>query len=364
MERDRLTRAAAAYEALLAVDPTHYWGANNLMFTYQRLGRYDRAAPLAVQLARERPNDARLQTLAAVALTAWRGDLEAAAGFVRRARELRDAGAPILAEARAWVDLFDAHVAWVGGDIETARAIVDHIAARLASMNDGLDVYALRVGHMYLGLGRCRDARKAFERIRSAYRHETLAMASLDCDDVQGFERHLLEDVGAGEQQPSYTRVMFGARTRRLADAATWIDDFERRFANPVTPIVGRGELAAARKEWATALRYFEEAWEVLRFRGEDRSPRVAVQMANAYAAQGRTDRALEVLELTVAMRARVYDASPPGAMAWIRAQIALARLHRTIGREADAVAREDLVRMLLRDADRDLSLVQQLEAR
>jgi hypothetical protein len=97
---------------------------------------------------------------------------------------------------------------------------------------------------------------------------------------------------------------------------------------------------------------HLEEAWRVLRLRGEERGPRVAELLAEACLRTGRIDRALDVLEATVPMKARMYDASPPGGMAWIRAQRALARLYRSLGRESDARAREAEIRPLLSLAD------------
>ena len=90
--RMRLEHAAAAYEALLVLEPDHYWAINNLMMIYRRIDRSDLAASLSRRFAWSRPNDARIQTLAAAALTALEGDLESASVFVRRARQVVAAG--------------------------------------------------------------------------------------------------------------------------------------------------------------------------------------------------------------------------------------------------------------------------------
>jgi len=357
--RERLAAAAAAYEALLKLEPNHYWATNNLMFMHERLGRVDLAAPLAVKHAGGRPNDVLAQVLAARALTAWRGDPEGARPFVERARELVGAGVPLQAPFGGWLDLFDAHVAWANGDAPRARHLVDHQAARLPELSgDLLNSYSHQVGAMYLALGRCRDARAAIERMSGDQRHEALALAALHCDDRQAFVSHMLADVRP-DDLPSYQRVMWGPRTGRVADAAGWIRDFRRRFSNPLTIEVAEGELAAARRDWTTAAHHLEAAWSALRLRGQERTPMIAERLADVQIQAGRPARALEVLEATVPLRAKMYEVSGlPGGMAWIRAQVTLARMYRTLGRSADAASREAEIRSLLTEADPDLPLM------
>ncbi|MGQ0735845.1 MAG: hypothetical protein ACT4QD_19600 [Acidobacteriota bacterium] len=357
--------AVTAYEALLQLNPNHYWAANNLILAYEMLGRFDRAVPLAVKHGTTRPNDVRSQLPAARALVAWRGDLDAATPFVDRAAALVATGVPLGAPWRSWIDLVGAHAAWVRGDVGRARQITDAIAARLPNMTgDDLEQYALRVGSMYLGLGRCRDARAAFERMGLEYRHEAIGLGAMQCDDPAAFVSHMLRDVRP-DDAPSYQRVMWGPRTGRLADAQRWIEDFRRRYGNVTTTTVAEGELAAARGDWTTAAQHLERAWTRLRFSGQERTCLVAAQLASVYAQSGGPDRALEILEATIPMRAQVYEfLGASGGMAWIRAQAALATLYRAQGREADAEAREAAIRPLLALADTDLPLARALQAR
>lgn len=361
----RLAEAAAAYEALLRVDPYHYWASNNLMYAYERLGRFDLAVPLAVARGRERPNDVRTQVMAAVALTAWQGEPEAARPFIERARGLVDSGVPLEPQALAWVTLFDVHVAWVRGDAARARQLLDAQAARLSSMaGDELEHFAGRVGKMYLGLGRCRDARAALERVGIEFRHEYLAFAALQCDDQQAFVEHMLADERT-DQAPSYGRIMWGARTRRFADVERWQDDFRRRFANRLTLIVGEGELAAERGDWTHAIERFELAWTTVRGRGQDRTPMIAERLAEGYLRTGRPARALEVLEATIPLRTKMCELiGLPGPLAWIRAQVTLARLYRELGRPDEAARRLSEIRPLLAEADPDLPLLRDLDSR
>jgi tetratricopeptide (TPR) repeat protein len=358
----RLEQSAAAYEALLRLEPHHYWATNNLMYTYERLGRVDDATPLAVALGSERPNDLRTQVIAARALTAWLGDLRAAAPFVSRAQRLVQTGIPVDAQARGWLGLFEAHRVWNAGNAVAARREIDRIAATLPDLTGAdLEAYSHRVGNMYLALGRCDDAYQAFERMGDEYRHEALALGAYQCDDHKTFVTQMLADVRA-DDAPSYVRVALGPRTGRLADAESWITDFRQRFANRLTLVVAEGELAAARGDWATAARQFEIAWTDLRLRGQERTPMVAERLADAHLRLGRPARALEVLEATVPLRAKMYELTGlPGGLAWIRAQVALARLYRTVGRPNDAARVEATIRPLLSEADPDLPLLQEL---
>ncbi|HUE88324.1 MAG TPA: hypothetical protein VMO26_19790 [Vicinamibacterales bacterium] len=364
--RELIEQSAIAYEALLQLDPNHYWAANNLTNQYELLGRFDEAVPLAVKRGSDRPNDVRSQLAAARALVAWKGDLDAATPFVERAATLVGAGVPLVAQWRSWIDLYDAHVAWVRGDIPRTHAIVNALAARLPQMSgDELEQYAHRVGNMYLALGRCRDARAAYERMGVEYRHEAVAFSAMQCDDPSAFESHLFQDVRSNDA-PSYQRVMWGPRTGRLADAHAWIEDFRRRFGNNLTTLaVADGEMAVARGDWATAAAHLEQAWARLRLSGQERTCLVAERIADVYLQSGRSDRALEVLEATVPMRPLVYEfLGASGGMSWIRAQAALARLYRALGREDQAAEREAAIRPLLALADPDLPLARALNAR
>jgi tetratricopeptide (TPR) repeat protein len=361
--QERLAEAAPAYEALLQLDPNHYWANNNLVQEYELLGRFDAAAPLAVRRGVERPNDVRSQLNAARALIAWKGDVAAARPFIEQVTALAQAGLPVPAQQRAWVDLFEAHAAWTDGDITKAHEIMNGVAARLPKMSgDELEHYAYRVGHMYLALGRCRDARAAYERLGIEQRHEALGMMSMQCDHQPDFVAHMLRDARPNDA-PSYQRVMLGPRTGRLADAEKWIADFRARFGNSLTLSVADGELAAARGDWATAAAHLERAWARLRSSGQERACLVAERLADVYLQMGRADRAVEVLEATIPMRARMFEfVGLSGHMAWIRAQASLARLYRSIGRDADAAAREAAIRPLLALSDPDLPLRQALD--
>lgn len=298
-------------------------------------------------------------------LVVWRGDLDAATPFVERAAALMRAGVPLIAQGRSWIDLYDAHVAWVRGDITRTHAIVNALAARLPQMTgDELELYAHRVGQMYLALGRCRDARAAFERMGVEYRHEAIGLSALQCDDQSLFVSHILRDVRPNDA-PSYRRAMWGPRTGRLADAHGWIEDFRRRFGDRfLTLAVADGEMAVARGDWATAAAHLEQAWAWLRLSAQERTSLVAERLAEVYLRSGRSDRALEVLEATVPMQPLVYElVGRSGGMAWIRAQAALARLYRSLGRDDQAAEREAAIRPLLALADPDLPLARALGA-
>jgi tetratricopeptide (TPR) repeat protein len=357
-----LADAVAAYEAVLQLDPNHFWSAFNLVQEYESLARFDRAVPLAVKLGGERPNDVRSQLSAARALVAWKGDVTAARPFIEQVTALAQAGLPVPAQQRSWMDLFEAHAAWTDGDIVRAHEITNTVAARLPQMTgDELEQYAYRVGQMYQGLGRCRDARVAFERLDIEYRHEAIASSALQCDDQAAFVAHMLRDVRPNDQ-PSYRRVMWGPRTGRIAEARQWIADFRFRYGNATTLAVAEGELAAARRDWPTAAAHLERAWARLRWSGDERACLVAERLSHVYLQSARADRAVEVLEATVAMRTRMFDfVGHSGHMAWIRAQAALARLYRTVGRHDAAAEREAAIRPLLTMADPDLPLAREL---
>jgi tetratricopeptide (TPR) repeat protein len=362
---DRFAQAAAAFEALLQIEPGHYWGALNLLNHYGVLQRQDDAVPLAVELATSRPNDVSMQVVAARALVSWKASVGPAAEYVERAQALVHAGAAARPPEVSWIELFAAHRAWVEGDVERARQITDRVAATLSGRPMALlQESARRVGGLYVTLGRCHDARSAYERTHPNMRHEALAMLAWECGDPSGFVAHMRADARA-TSDPSYWRIMWGARSGDVREAQQWVDDFRRQRSNRIVLAVADGELAFARGAWTEAIEHLEEAWHYLKNTGQERTCRVAERLAGAHRMLGRTDRALEVLEATVAMRPRLYDTDGVhGGMPWIRAQLALADLYRALGRHRDAETVEDTVRPLLRVADPDLPLLAALNRR
>jgi tetratricopeptide (TPR) repeat protein len=358
----RFAEATTAFEALRQIEPHHYWGSLNLQGLYRTLQRFDAAASLAVEMVAVRPNDFRTRVRAAHALLS-RGDVEAAAPHMARADELARVGSvTMFPQERSWIDLFDAHRAWLAGDLEGARQVVDRVAAALDSQPPSACAeYAHRVGGFYLSLGRCRDARAALAHARPDFRHEALAAQAMSCDDQDAFRVHLVADARESSD-PSFWRVMYGARTGDLRQARQWVESFRRLHQNRITLAVADGELAAAAGDWKGAVRHFERAWDYLRYLGQERTCIVAVTLADAYRRTGRPDLALAILEATTPMRPRVFDVQGlHGGMTWIRAQAALADFYRELGRVSDAARIEDSIGPLLRLADPDLPLLERL---
>jgi tetratricopeptide (TPR) repeat protein len=350
-------KQAKAYEAVLRDVPDHYFAATNLLQAYTRLGRTNLVVQLALKLAGDRPNDVQPQSIAARTLTSWSGDLDGASLFIARVASLKDAGLPVGFGWRAWTELFEAHRAWVRGDLPGVRTLVDRVAATLTAERDD---YALLVGSIYLGLGRCGAAREAYASTRPDFRHEALAVQALQCDDPASFASHLLSDTAAGGFD-SADRVMWGPLMRRPV-AQQWIDEYRRGPGNRFVLDVADGNAAAIRGDWTTAAAYFEKPWALQALRGQDITFQLAEHLAEAHIRAGQSARALEVLEATTPLRARAFDlVGGAGWMPWIRAQAVLARLYRQLGRIADAAAREAEIRSLLTEADPDLPLLRRL---
>jgi tetratricopeptide (TPR) repeat protein len=348
---------AKAYEAVLRYAPDHYFAASNLLQAYTRLGRANRVVQLALRLAADRPNDVHPQLVAARTLTSWSGDLEGAGLFLARVASLKESGLPVGFGWRAWSELFEAHRAWVRGDVAGARALVDRVAPTVTEERDD---YGLVVGGIYLGLGRCRAARQAYAVTRPDFRHEALALQALQCDDPASFAFHLLADTAVGGVA-SAERVMWGPLIRRPV-AQQWIEEYRRGPGNRFVLDVADGNAAAIRGDWATAAAHFEKPWALQALRGQDITFLLAERLAEAHVRAGQSARALEVLEATTPLRARAFDmVGGAGWMPWIRAQAALARLYRQLGRTADAAAREADIRNLLTEADPDLPLLKRL---
>jgi tetratricopeptide (TPR) repeat protein len=122
-------KAIASFEALLQIEPDHYWGVNNLANDLSRTGRYQESVRYSLRRAELRPNSDINNLWAAKSLAVIAQDLDAAKPYAARARKLQQASE----EARphpnwmAWIDFLPAFEMWLMNDPATARGAVEEL---------------------------------------------------------------------------------------------------------------------------------------------------------------------------------------------------------------------------------------------
>ena len=365
-------RAMANYRALLRLHPDHYWGNSNLA---RWLGGTE-AIPLMVRKARYRPNDLDAAWDAAHALAIVGGRPEDARPYVERVVELADVEIPPRKDYEAaWARLWEAHRAWLAGDLDRGRSELDRWAGRLGELNASEARWTRKLlvrGFRTLGLaGRSaellplpeeRRKRRFFRGLDAFFTRDSEVVARElggDGRDDRGWSEILLEDP---------LRVAALARSGRTEEAREARDEFRShpRGAAPrlaasveVLDSLMTAELALAEGRPRESTRLLEHLldreWE--HYGAAFFLARQA--LARGYWKLGRHGEAVAVLDRAVAERGRSY---PFGTELWMNTQLRLARLHRELGRTGTAESLEAELEDLMGLADPDFWLVRELE--
>jgi tetratricopeptide (TPR) repeat protein len=352
------SKAIAYYEALVRRYPDDFWGVNNLYVEYSRDPRYqqERGRIGRVRLAM-RPNDFTLNALLALDVVFTDG-FDAARPYVRRAREILDAGASPIdpPSLRSYILLFPAHESWAVGRAAEASVRLDAAAAQPTIASD--DYAQVRLGSLRLTLGQLSLAGQSFERIRDPFLH-TIEMANL-----------------------ALARDDFGSVIKQLGDYAG-------RDVAPVSLLVRAGALREARQVLARASEVSDQhmqwsAAEIEEASGNQRTIQAALKagapwthvmigtraflysetLARSAADAGQIDDAIAVLEETGRLRDKQYLSLTDNGYFWLRTQLLLSDLYRRVGRVADARTIEADLRQRLAVADSDFPLLAELNRR
>jgi tetratricopeptide (TPR) repeat protein len=367
-------RSRANYEALLRLDPDHYWANNNLAVA---LGPTP-GIPYMVRKGRARPNDLDANWDAAHALAIVGGRLDEAQPFVERIVELASIEIQRLQEYEAaWGRQWQAHRSWLAGDLEGARRELDSRAKELAGQS-GAEAFWTRtlLIHGYRALGLSRAARDLVVPPETRWRLPYFAgLDALLAGDPAGARAGFgsLDRTGAWPglnllEDP--TRVAALARSGALDEARRALDSFrsvERYFVPEFEEdrrvleslMAAELELAAGGDAVAaeTLERIFGHDWEQY-----GASYHLAAQgLARAYRRLGRDDEAVAALAGAVAKRERSY---PLGRELSLATEMELADLLRELGRIDEARQHEAELERFVRLADSEFWLRHRLASR
>jgi tetratricopeptide (TPR) repeat protein len=121
-----------------------------------------------------------------------------------------------------------------------------------------------------------------------------------------------------------------------------------------------KGELAIACGEYDLGISFLQKAFaELGRMQGRPPFFYGAVALAEGWRKKGNLEQAISVLERATRQRHGMYPYSGPF---WMDAYFRLAKLYREYGRDSEAQEIEDELRTLLKLADPDHYILQELE--
>lgn len=318
-------RGIAAYEGVLRLNPGHHWAAGNIAISLGRLGRYADAVAIAERLVAMRPNDHRTLNIAFSALR--RGLHYAdASDLARRMREIHEV------EQRYWVAdawIFDAHVAWVSGDLAATLAELEKVVAGVSAAGDAAKASVLPdVAALYLALDRPDEAVRVLEAVTdTARRHLHRAVVAIH-EGRLGEARALMQAArfGVADLRDLWDRVWVLARAGAV-DEAHRLVALARQPAPAGSMMV---EASRARNDWldaaeaevalaagnpAAAVPLLERALPALTADvtvTPSQMYRAAEALAEALTALGREAEAIQVLETVLSRRQRETFAGAP----------------------------------------------------
>ena len=352
-------RSAAAYEALLRMQPDHEWALSCLTNIYPQLNRPADAVRAAERLVELRPNSLTALWRAARATLA-NNQVDSARRFAERANALDVPIDERNAYQAAWVRAFNAHQAWLRHDPQEASRIADRMGADMKALaQQGQRWFALQLMSIYLMLGQLDRAEQliplvgppAIQRfqltrvatatlgfgVTPSDRTTLRAVLARHYPDAEGAINIMSVLIDAGQLSAAHRALALATAARPL-----WPPP---RYLNLV-----RGQLALAEGRPREAITHLERpVADAEPFRGSRQWARTTITLANAHVAIGNSEQAVRLLEDAAANRAE-YDAA--SAHAWLAVRGRLAQLYRQVGRDADAEAAEAELVVLLAVAD------------
>jgi hypothetical protein len=190
-----MDKALVSYEALVQIEPDHYWGVNNLA----NLGRHEETVAYIVRRAELRPNSPADSVKAAIALAVTAQDLDAAKPFAARARKLQHSSQAVNLHPNwiPWIDFLPAFEMWLMDDPTHTRSIVEDLESTIAAKTGKeRESYIEYAGIYYLTFGMVSQAENLFQTHPDQWlRKNRLALVALARDDKKSAEESAEEHL-------------------------------------------------------------------------------------------------------------------------------------------------------------------------
>lgn len=368
---DNTERARAAYEALLRLQPDHYWATNNLSILALQDRRVNDYVALLSRRAELRPNDVFEQFVAGWETMRMLGSPERARPYMERALELYRAepvGTPGYMLEKLLT--FPVIERWLSGDIPSARAALTAAERELgiASAN-AKDESLAWVAFLRIGFGELRRAEELIQRIADpGLRHTLLALTAIARDDAPAIRQHraaareVVSTLAPPQPIGLFPHLILAGNSDvwpETAFAKEW-SQANRENAWPPGPYVllARGEAYLRDGQLERAAGELEEGLRQLETVPTSGYLLGVEALARVRRRQGDLGGALAALERCEAWRAK----SVPSAMFfWMRLRFNEAELLHELGRHLEARAVEADLERLLQRADSDHAIRRRL---
>ena len=367
-------KAAELYETLVRRYPVHGWQLSQLAGTYTLLQQPEKNDDLSIRMADLRPNDPRVQVLAAWNLavreihrTAAKPGVQSSTPdfsrvdhYLGRAFALRNTHALEEPDDLS-VRWYTAQIHWMEGRFAESRT--DALDAERSDKN----VDAAEMAKFYAAFGNLREAEKRTP-IDQASLRAMLAYYRGDMDEVRRSLRgHRITPVFSWFAGPSalmmaHVGLLHDADAVRtdLADFVQKVQKQSRRTADAALLRIVEGEIAVAKGDTAKGDAILEKTLADADDPSFICNLMASEDLAQAYRKQGKLADAIRVLER--ATSGPVWPAN--FSAAWQeRLQLQLAQLYREAGRTQDAARVESVLAKELAFADADHPISRQLAA-
>jgi len=361
--RGQMKEACGAYEALVRIQPEHYWGTNNLLLSCigdeggDRIARADHLA----KRADLRPNDIDLNVRAAWANEFLINNPARAERYLARAEQLQRRGSYSgFANSDSWLRFHHAFTRWLRNDVDEAFNEVVTTVER----DDGQVAPAARedmyveAGQLMMTLGRLEDAARMFNMITADHtRPGYLALVQYARGDFKRALRGIA--LYSAKGGPGPISAILGARMG-LLDRAQQIAIGPRVAPGRLAAEAILGEVAFQRGQMPLAIEHLENA-----VNQRDGTPTyflAAESLAEALVRTGTLEQAIDTLEEASTERQRTYDPGYGGSFAgytWLRTRVLEAELCAHQDRRMESQRLADEIVKLLAKADSDFPLLQ-----
>jgi tetratricopeptide (TPR) repeat protein len=387
---EKVAKAAAAWEALAALQPDDDAVMVLLQNCYRVLGRERDAASLDLRLAEARPRNIVVNFRVAMRMLR-EGNFDAARRYALRAESAlspgmpSSLGTPPLVTSSASIRLFPAYIAWLEDNPREVLNSLDQVAATADRLTEAeRREIRMRLWPLYAAIGRIRQAEPIVNDVRPRDLKDVAGMLAADMSKADFLEhsgdvtrlRELVaqwRDPLPDDVDPALAaRATYFIRVGRFDAAERDLAWSTRRFKQLGWPTVvnltfdAEIELARGRPDAAIAL--LHQARNPDAELGFGQYARAAT-LALALEATGKVAEAAAALEEAGKNRIGAVNGNMaiPFANAlnrWTRGRAQLARLYRKNGQTGEAEAVESQLLKLLAVADADYPLLLELRGR
>ena len=361
--RGNYQKAVSAYEALVRNYPDNFWGRNNLGWNYFYVGRWQESVTEWAEAAELRPNDLRINRLAAWNLLQI--DVERARRVAQRAAQAitPDMNGRHPYEV-AWVQLFAVHDLWVRGELESAVSEIDRAAQTFVSQEGPeREAFIRNIGNWYLTFGQLSKAEEFFAKLPDTDEERNIYLAEVahDTGDKRKFKNYLSRLKGLPKALLLARGGFTGESLKLLSEwkrSAGAIIESDRIFMRVV-----EGEIALSLGRRTEAISLLEEAVPATRWNSSATFFTESVSLAEALERQGDLQKAVEVFERASRQKGIAYENSGSTGRYWLKLQSRLAQLYRKLGRDPEAEKVEAELSKILAYADKEHPILLQMNS-